>query len=238
MVRSLLPEATWAPLGLQSSAYTSSAWPGNVCCAAGPAREPSFPAIAIASLASHTLMVESLDAEHSSRESIAHATLYTAPTCPTKVAKNPPVRPSHTLTFLSNEAEAKNRPSGEKAMSFTACWWPVMRATGCFPSEGRHRKSEKSSEALTSRSTSASWPPPHWSYRSCAAACAASWSLKCEVAWSKGPVRHTYSQLRASALTRWPCPASVRTSFPASFPASPATVSTPHTLIVRSRLPE
>ena len=43
------------------------------------------------------------------------------PTCELNVAKNRPVLPHQSLTFLSNEAEAKNRASGEKAIWLTAC---------------------------------------------------------------------------------------------------------------------
>ena len=38
------------------------------------------------------------------------------PTCELNVAKNRPVFPHQSLTFLSNEADAKKRASGEKAM--------------------------------------------------------------------------------------------------------------------------
>ena len=47
------------------------------------------------------------------------------PTCELNVAKNRPVLPHQSLTFLSKEAEAKNRASGEKAMWLTACWCPI-----------------------------------------------------------------------------------------------------------------
>ena len=70
--------------------------------------------------------VESFDAEAMNRESGDHVTWYTAPTCPFSVLSNLriilihhshfPVKPSHTFTFLSNDAEAMYRPSGEKHM--------------------------------------------------------------------------------------------------------------------------
>ena len=48
------------------------------------------------------------------RLSADHATWYTGPTCPLKVARNVPLRPSHSFTDLSNEADRMYRPSGEK----------------------------------------------------------------------------------------------------------------------------
>ena len=65
-----------------------------------------------------------------------------------------PVRPSHSLTDLSNEALASRRVSGEKRTSLTSCWWPAMRDTHFLSASGCHRKSVKSSEPDTSRSAS------------------------------------------------------------------------------------
>jgi hypothetical protein len=76
------------------------------------------------------LIVVSLLAETNILESALHATRYTAPTCPLRLATNLPVRPSQILTELSNPADATNRPSGEKATWLTCFWCPVRRATG------------------------------------------------------------------------------------------------------------
>ena len=94
------PDATCVPLGLQSSANTSSAWPGSVSFAF------------FGSAGSQSLIVESFDALTSRRESADHATWYTAPTWPVSVATNAPVRPCHSLTFLSKLALASSRPFG------------------------------------------------------------------------------------------------------------------------------
>jgi hypothetical protein len=69
-------------------------------------------------------------------ESALHVTLYTAPTCPLSVATNFPVRPDHSRTEVSHEAEAAQRPSGEKHTCDIWRWWPVRRETGWSLPEG------------------------------------------------------------------------------------------------------
>lgn len=64
------------------------------------------------------------------RLSGAQATMYTAPTWPTSVDMKRPVRPSQILTFLSNEALAMYRPSGEKDRWFTTCAAPRQQDRG------------------------------------------------------------------------------------------------------------
>lgn len=59
------------------------------------------------------LSVLSLEPETIMRLSADHASWYTGPTCPRKVATKVPLVPSHSLTDLSNEALATQRPSGE-----------------------------------------------------------------------------------------------------------------------------
>lgn len=74
-VRSFPPLAPPQPIGHQSTAKTSSAWPGK---SIDKARL----------LKSHTLHVESLEAERRRRESGENATWYTAPTWPRRVVMN------------------------------------------------------------------------------------------------------------------------------------------------------
>lgn len=62
-----------------------------------------------------TLSVVSLLALTNILESADQATLYTAATCPLRLAINFPVRPSQSLTALSKPALAIIRPSGENA---------------------------------------------------------------------------------------------------------------------------
>ena len=80
---------------------TSSACPGRVALAFLLLRT------------SHNLMVLSLLAVTRRRLSEDQHTRYTAAACPVSVATNVPLMPSQTFTFLSKEAEAKYRPSGE-----------------------------------------------------------------------------------------------------------------------------
>lgn len=86
-VRSLLPEATLSPCGDQSSANTSSAWPGSVYSAFPPAL-PRFSFLSWGVLAAHTLTVLSRLPVARKRLSGDQHTWYTAPTCPCSVTKN------------------------------------------------------------------------------------------------------------------------------------------------------
>ena len=108
------------------------------------------------SAALQTFRVESLDAETTSRESGAQARAYTAPTWPANVARNAPVRPCQNLIFLSKEAEANFRASGENRIELTGCWWPVRRALGFVFAAPAFREVQKSnvasSEPLTNLS--------------------------------------------------------------------------------------
>lgn len=71
-------------------------------------------------------------------EIIAVAVAVPDPTWELRVARNRPVFPHHNFTFLSNEAEARNRASGENAMWLTACWWPV-----CYNERKKERVKER-----------------------------------------------------------------------------------------------
>mmetsp|Transcript_6780 Transcript_6780/g.21888 ORF Transcript_6780/g.21888 Transcript_6780/m.21888 type:complete len:255 (-) Transcript_6780:882-1646(-) len=225
MVRSLLPLATCAPLGDQSTAKTSSWWPDKVSRAVANLRLPEALFFssggAWSSAACHTLSVESREAEMSRRESGDHATAYAAATWPVNVARKTPVRPCHNFTFLSNDADANFRASGENAMQFTGCWWPVNLAGLDETSKGAAQSIKvASSEPETRRS-----PPDNKIKASnlCfAASLAAAQPALSEPSspgvlnaaapdlWSKGPVRKTCDEDSASVFTRWACPVSVR----------------------------
>ena len=137
---SLDPLAAPPPAGAQSTANTSSAWPGR---STAILHLPS----AVAAPESQTLSVESLEPDSSSRESGAHASAYTAPTCPRSVARYLPVSPHQSRTDLSNDAVASFLPSGENETAVTGAEWPVRRAKGLEEACGCQRMTVKSSEA-------------------------------------------------------------------------------------------
>mmetsp|Transcript_6838 Transcript_6838/g.24163 ORF Transcript_6838/g.24163 Transcript_6838/m.24163 type:complete len:203 (+) Transcript_6838:242-850(+) len=186
------------PLGAQSTAYTSSAWPGR--------STDSFLV-----LRSHTLSVLSLLPLSSSRLSADHATMYTGATWPLSVARNAPVTPSHSFTALSKDADATCLPSGENTTWLMSWTCPVMRALGFFSAAGSHMNMVKSSLPEMRRSGS---PPVSSLYRSAALFLPSSALPAATPWWSKGPVRSACSEERHSVLTQCPWPLSCRISFP------------------------
>lgn len=173
----------------------------------------------------------SLLALTNSRESALQATWYTDDIWPLRVLINLPVYPSHTLMWLSKEADTRSYPLGEKETWFMILEWPVSLQIGFLVDSGSQRYKVWSSEPLTSRSC---FPSPFASsYRFFATL---TWSLLlcsalslCFGLWSKQAVLRTYSVDKAKLLTQWAWDFKSRSSLP-SFAL--------HSLTLRSCEPE